>query len=134
VLVAQRWILAILRNRTFFSLAELNEAIRELLERLNTRPFKKLEGCRRSAFESIDRPAMEPLPTLRFERGEWKKAKVNVDYHVAFDDRCYSAPCTLTGAKVEIRATSRVVEVILDRKSPPGNRRSGARQRQAGAE
>jgi transposase len=79
VLIAQRWILAVLRNRTFFSLAELNAAIWELLERLNTRRFQKLEGCRRSAFESIDRPAMRPLPATRFERGEWKKAKVNVD-------------------------------------------------------
>jgi transposase len=116
VLVAQRWILAVLRNRTFFSLAELNEAIHELLERLNSRPFQKLDGCRRSAFESIDRPAMQPLPVLRFERGEWKKLKVNVDYHVAFDDRYYSAPCTLIGVAVEVRATSRVVEIILDRK------------------
>src|SRR5579863_2072932 len=63
VLLAQRWILACLRNRTFFSLDELNAAIAELLERLNTRPFQKLQGCRRSAFESIDRPAMKLLPS-----------------------------------------------------------------------
>ena len=126
VLVAQRWILATLRNRTFFCLAELNEAISELLERLNTRPFKKLEGCRRSAFESIDRPAMQPLPALRFERGEWKKATVNVDYHVAFDDRYYSAPCSLIGAGIEIRATSRVVEVMLGRKRVGSHARSRA--------
>lgn len=112
VLIAQRWILARLRNRTFFGLAELNAAMAELLEELNARPFQKLEGCRRSAFESIDRPAMRPLPAQRFERGEWKKAKVNVDYHVAFDHRFYSAPCTLIGEAVELRATRGTVEVF----------------------
>ena len=126
VLIAQRWILAALRNRTFFSLAALNEAIWELLERLNSRPFQKLEGCRRSAFEGIDRPAMRPLPSLRFERGEWKRAKVNVDYHVAFDDRYYSAPCALIGAAVEVRATRAVVEVFNGRQRVASHVRSRA--------
>jgi transposase len=112
VLIAQRWILARLRNRTFFSLAELNTAIAELLEELNTRPFQKLEGCRASAFESIDRPAMRALPATRFERGEWRKAKVNVDYHLAFDHRYYSVPCGLIGASVELRATPSTVEAF----------------------
>lgn len=124
VLIAQRWILAALRNRTFFSLAELNAAIWELLERLNTRPFQKLEGCRRSAFESIDRPAMRPLPALRFERGEWKKAKVNADYHVEFDSRYYSVHCTLMGARVEVRATRTTVEVFNGRKRVASHARS----------
>jgi transposase len=124
VLVAQRWILAALRNRTFFSIGELNQAIRELLERLNTRPFQKLEGCRRSAFEAIDRPAMRPLPTTRFERGEWKKAKVNVDYHVAFDDRYYSVPCALIGAAVEVRATRSAVEIFHCRERVGSHARS----------
>jgi hypothetical protein len=75
VLVAQRWILACLRNRTFFSLEELNAAIAELLEKLSSTPFKKLEGCRRSAFETIDRPAMRPLPPTRWEFALWKKAR-----------------------------------------------------------
>src|SRR5277367_6072071 len=90
VLIAQRWILACLRDRQFFSLEELNYAIAELLERLNTRPFQKLEGCRRSAFERLDRPAMKPLPARRYELADWGKARVNVDYHVAFEDRFYS--------------------------------------------
>jgi transposase len=124
VLVAQRWILAAIRNRTFFTIAELNEALWELLERLNTRPFQKLDGCRRSAFESIDRPAMRPLPALRFERGEWKKRTVNVDYHVAFDDRYYSAPCPLIGAAVEVRATRSTVEVFHDRQRVASHARS----------
>jgi transposase len=112
VLVAQRWILAALRNRTFFSLAELNEAVAELLERLNTRPFKKLEGCRRSVFEAIDRPAMRPLPARRYELAEWKHAKVNVDYCVVFDHRLYSVPYALVGQHVELRVTVSVVEIL----------------------
>jgi len=124
VLIAQRWILAILRNRTFFSLTELNAAIRELLEGLNTRRFQKLEGCRRSAFETIDRPAMRPLPAMRFERGEWKKAKVNVDYHVEFDSRYYSVPCALTGTTVEARATRNVVEIFNGRNRVSSHARS----------
>jgi transposase len=112
VLIAQRWILARLRNRKFFSLAALNEAIAELLEELNTRPFQKLDGCRRSAFESIDRPAMKALPTRRYELSHWKKAKVNIDYHVTFDDRHYSAPCELIGAAVYVRATRGTIEIL----------------------
>jgi transposase len=112
VLIAQRWILAALRHRTFFSLGELNVAIRELLERLNTRPFQKLEGFRRSAFEALDRPVMRPLPSRRYEIAEWKHAKVNVDYCVTFDHRHYSVPYALVGQAVEIRATASVVEVL----------------------
>ena len=112
VLIVQRWILAALRNRTFFSLAELNAAIAELLERLNTRPFQKLEGCRRSAFEAIDRPVLRPLPPRRYELAEWKKAKVNIDYCVDFDHRLYSVPYTLAGSEVEIRATGSTVEIL----------------------
>jgi hypothetical protein len=112
VLVAQRWILASLRNRRFFSLEELNAAIRELLEKLNTRPFQKLEGCRRSAFEKLDRPVMRPLPARRYELGEWKlKVGVNIDYHLEYDHRFYSVPCELMNGRVDVRATATVVEV-----------------------
>ncbi|MGK3961562.1 IS21 family transposase [Sorangium sp. So ce118] len=112
VLIAQRWILACLRNRRFFSLEELNAAIRELLEKLNTRPFQKLERCRRSAFEKLDRPAMKPLPSRRYEIGAWKlEVGVNIDYHFEYDHRLYSVPSELLGAKVDVRATATVVEV-----------------------
>jgi len=124
VLVAQRWILARLRNRTFFSLDELNEAIWELLEDLNRRPFKKLEGCRRSAFESIDRPAMLALPNTRYELAQWKRATVNIDYHVDFDDRLYSVPCSLIGETVDIRATATTVEVLHGGPRVASHRRS----------
>jgi transposase len=111
VLIAQRWILACLRNRRFFTLEELNAAIRELLEKLNTRPFQKLEGCRRSAFEKLDRPAMRPLPVRRYEIGTWKlEVGVNIDYHFEYDHRFYSVPCELLTAKIDVRATATVVE------------------------
>ncbi len=115
VQIAQRWILACLRNRTFFSLAELNVAIAELLEDLNMRPFQKLDGCRRSAFETIDRPAMKPLPATRYEVADWKWATANIDYHVMYDDRPYSVPHTLTQHAVEVRATAATVEIFHDR-------------------
>lgn len=124
VQVVQRWIVARLRNRTFFTLAELNAAITELLEDLNTRPFQKLEGCRRSAFESIDLPAMKALPADRFTPAEWKGAKSNIDYHVEYDDRLYSVHHTLARQPVEIRATATTVEILHDGKRIASHLRS----------
>lgn len=112
VLVVQRWILARLRNRRFWNLGELNEAIGELVEELNNRPFQKLEGSRRSAFEALERPAMRSLPARRYEMGIWARAKVHIDYHVAFDHRFYSVPVALVGMRVEVRATQSVVEIF----------------------
>lgn len=112
VLIVQRWIFAALRNRTFFSLGELNAAIRELVDKLNARPFKKLDGCRQSAFETIDRPALRPLPARRYELADWKRAKVNIDYCVTYDHRHYSVPYALVGESVEVRATASVVEIL----------------------
>ncbi len=112
VLVAQRWILASLRNRRFFSLEELNAAIRELLEKLNTKPFQKLAGCRRSAFDTLDRPVMTVLPARRYEIGAWKlQVGVNIDYHVEYDHRFYSVPCALMNSRVDVRATATVIEI-----------------------
>ena len=92
VLLVQRWILARLRNRRFFSLGELNVAIAGLLIDLNRRTFKKLPGCRRSAFEQLDAPALRPLPPTRFVISRWKTVKVNIDYHVEFEGHYYSVP------------------------------------------
>ncbi len=110
VLLVQRWILARLRNRRFFSLGELNRAIAALLIDLNNRPFKKLPGCRRSAFETIDAPALRPLPPARFVVGRWKAATVNIDYHVEFEGHYYSVPHRLVRAKVDLRVTGDLLE------------------------
>ena len=110
VLVVERWILARLRNRRFFHLAELNQAIAELLVDLNQRAFKKLPGCRRSAFEQLDAPALQPLPAKRFEIFRWKSAKVNIDYHVEYEGHYYSVPHALVRTTVELRVTASLVE------------------------
>jgi transposase len=112
VQVVERWILAALRKRTFFSLGAVNEAIAELLATLNNRPFRKREGSRKTLFESLDRPALHPLPVNRYEYGEWKRARVNIDYHVEFDHHWYSVPYQLTQQEVELRATAATVEVF----------------------
>ena len=82
VLLAQRWILARLRDLTFFSIEELNQAIRELLEDFNDRPMQKLGVSRRQLWEQLDRPALKSLPPERYEMGEWSKCRVNIDYHI----------------------------------------------------
>jgi len=112
VLIAQRWILACLRNRTFFSLEELNTAISTLLIRLNTRGFQKLDGCRQSVFESLDKPAMTTLPVTRWQYTEHKKARVNIDYHVELDRRLYSVPYQLVREQVDLRFTTATVEIF----------------------
>jgi transposase len=112
VLLAQRWILARLRDQRFFSLDELNRSIRELLTRLNTRPFKKLPGCRQSAFDAIDRPALRALPAMRYEFAEWKTARVGIDYHVDGDGHYYSVPHRFAREKVDVRMTASIVEVF----------------------
>lgn len=128
VQIVQRWVVARLRNRTFFSLEDLNAAIAELLEDLNGRPFKKLDGCRRSAFESIDRPAMKPLPPNRYVVAEWKKARANIDYHVQYEDRFYSVPHTLVSREVEVRATAMTVEILHDTRRVASHLRSYGRK------
>jgi transposase len=113
VLQVERWVLAPLRHRSFFSLAELNEAIRKRLEFLNNRPFEKLQGTRRSLFESLDKPSLKPLPTHRFVFAEWKTARVNIDYHIEVDRHYYSVPYQLIHEKVEVRLTGTTVEIFL---------------------
>jgi transposase len=111
VQVAQRWILARLRNRTFFSLEELNPAIAVLLEDLNGRKMQKIGKSRRELWEQLDRPALQALPTHRYEPAEWKICGVNIDYHIEVDRHPYSVPFQLLGEKVEARFTSTIVEV-----------------------
>lgn len=124
VLVAQRWILARLRDQTFFSIDELNRAIWKLLEELNDRPLQKVGVSRRQLYEQLDRPALKPLPTQRYEVGEWKRCTVNIDYHVDVDHHYYSVQHQLRGEKVEARFTSSTVEILYKGKRITSHRRS----------
>jgi transposase len=112
VQIAQRWILARMRNETFFSLAELNERIAELLEDLNGRVMRRYGKSRRQLFEELDRPALRPLPAQRFVWGDWKNAGVNIDYHIDVEHHYYSVPHTLVHERVDVRFTASTVEIF----------------------
>jgi transposase len=112
VLIVERWILASLRDRIFFSLDELNLAIRELLEIINRRKLKKLDSTRQELFETIDKPALRPLPDTRYTFLEWKEAKVNIDYHISVDKHLYSVPYALVGETVTVRMSLSCVEIL----------------------
>jgi transposase len=112
VLIANRWILAVLRQRTFYSLAELNAAIRDCLERLNTRLLRKAKKSRRELFESLDLPSAQPLPANPYEYAEWGKARVNIDYHIEVDGHYYSVPFQLLHERLDVRLTATTVEMF----------------------
>jgi transposase len=112
VQIVERWILARLRHHSFFSLAELNAAIAELLPALNERPFQGRTESRRDLFEAIDRPALRPLPSEPYDYAEWRKAKPGIDYHIAIEKRLYSVPHNLIGQTLDVRLTATTVEVL----------------------
>ena len=112
VLVVERWILARLRHRRFFSLAELNEAMALLVTDLNSRPMRRLGVSRRDLFLELDHPALKPLPTQAYEYAEWRLRRVSLDYHVDIDGHYYSVPYRLIRAQVEARLTTRTVEIF----------------------
>jgi transposase len=112
VQVVQRWIVAALRKRKFFSLEEVNQAIAELLVRLNERPFRKRPGSRATLFAQLDRPALKPLPATRFQFGEWETARVNIDYHIEVRRHFYSVPYALVHQEVDVHLTAETVEVL----------------------
>jgi transposase len=112
VQVVQRWILARLRNQTFFSLDELNARIRELRDELAERRMRKYGLSRRELFERTDLPALRPLPAAPYELASWSKANLGSDYHVEVDGHAYSVPHRLVGRDVEMRATANTVEVL----------------------
>jgi transposase len=113
VLLVYRWILARLRHQRFFSLDELNIAIRPLLIELNDRPFQRLPGCRRSVFEALDSPAMRALPVAPYTYAEWRERTVAFDYHVDVDRHYYSVPHALVGHSVWTRYTASTVEIFF---------------------
>lgn len=106
------WILARIRNRTFFSLAELNDAIHVLLDGYNDRAFQKRPGSRRSLFEELDRPALSPLPAERYQFAQWHKVRPHVDYHVSIDQHHYSVPHQLAKRELDARVTATTIEVF----------------------
>ena len=112
VQVVQRWIVAALRKRKFFSLAEVNRAIAELLVRVNQRPFRKREGSRATLFAQLDRPALKPLPATRYQFGEWETARVNIDYHIEVERHFYSVPYALVHQELDVHLTGETVEIL----------------------
>lgn len=113
VQIVERWILARLRHHSFFSLAEVNQCIRALLEELNTKPFKQLPGNRRQAFEQLDRPALRPLPRHPYRYVDIKPVKVNIDYHVQYQDHHYSVPHQYVGEKLELHAGDTLITLYF---------------------
>jgi transposase len=124
VQVVQRWILARLRNRRFFSLAELNQAIGELVAQLNDRPMRGWGTTRRALYEQVDRPALLALPPTAYEYAEWKRCRVNLDYHVEIDKHFYSVPFRLLRAEVDARVTAATVELFHHGKLVAAHQRS----------
>ncbi len=130
VLLVERWILARLRNRRFYSLGELNLEVRKLLDVVNNKPFKKMPGSRRSLFEEIERPALRRLPTRPYEFATFLRGrKVHIDYHVEVDYHYYSVPYQHTGERVDLRLTASVVEIFLRGKRVASHLRSYQRGR-----
>lgn len=127
VLITERWILARLRNQTFFSLEDLNAAIGKLLEDINNRPMRHYGKSRRELFEELERTALAPLPATDFEYAEWKSAKVHPDYHIDVAKTFYSVPHQLIGKKVTVRLTHQVVEIFFNHKRVASHRRRSER-------
>ena len=114
VLIVERWLLGRLRHRTFYSLAEVNSAIAELMRHLNEeRPIRRLGVTRRQLLEEIDRPALKSLPAEPYEFSEWRTCRVGIDYHVEVAAHYYSVPHRFARAEVDARLTARTVEIFL---------------------
>ena len=112
VQVVERWVLARLRHRRFFSLDELNAAIRELIDELNTRTMRRIGCSRRALFKAIERTALLSLPSEPFEYAEWKRWRPGLDYHIEVHGHWYSVPHGLIREVVEARITDRTVEIF----------------------
>jgi transposase len=114
VRIVERWVLGRLRNRIFYSLAELNAAIAECLADLNERRVLRQFGrTRRQLFEEIDAPNLKPLPAEPWVHAQWKRCRVGLDYHIALEQHHYSVPHRYARREVEVRYTARSVEIFL---------------------
>lgn len=116
VLLAQRWILFVLRRQTFFTLEEANRAIRTLLDQLNHKPFQKQVGSRYSRWLEHELPTLQSLPATPYECAEWGKVRAGSDYHVRIDGHSYSVPYQLRGKELDYRMTDKIVEFISNGK------------------
>lgn len=112
VQIAQRWILARMRNEKFTSLGELNERIAELCAELNRRVMRHYKASRLELFERLDKPALRALPEEPFEHAEWTKVRLNIDYHAQVDEHFYSAHFTLVHEELWARSTAATVELL----------------------
>lgn len=124
VQVVERWILARLRHYQFFSLTQLNQAIRTLLEELNHRPMKKLSTTRTQLFLQLDKPALKPLPVIAYQYCEWRKVRAGLDYHIEIDGHYYSVPFSLAKQELEVRLAGQVLEVLHQGKRVASHPRS----------
>ena len=124
------WITAALRNEQFFSLSELNQAIRKKLAEFSRRPFQKKEGSRYGIFRDEEQPLLAKLPTTRFELAEWKSATVQFNYHISLDGMLYSVPYEFIKRKVEVRITETVVEIFYNHNRIASHRRLYGRKGQ----
>lgn len=113
VLLAERWILAALRNRTFFSLEELRDAVKPLVEKLNNRTMRQFKKSRRQLFEELERPALKPLPSKAYEFADWARPRLQINYHLEFDEHFYSAPYQLVSQRLDLRATETTIELFF---------------------
>lgn len=124
------WITAALRNEQFFSLAELNAAIRIKLKEFVNRPFQKKEGSRYEIFRDEELPLLAPLPATPYELAEWKQATVQYNYHISVDGMLYSVPYEYIKRKVDVRVTASRVEVFYDQRSIASHRKLAGRKGQ----
>ena len=124
VQIVQRWIVAALRNHTFFSLAELNRSIAERLQDLNNRPLQQMKVSRRELYQTLDKPALKALPSSPYEYAQWSTAGVNIDYHIVVDSHFYSVPYQLAKERVEVRLTDSMVEVLFKNRRVAAHPRS----------
>ncbi len=111
--IVERQLMAPLRHRTFTSLTEINVALKEGLKKLNSQPFQKMKTSRDELYQTVDKPALKPLPSSRYQYAQWEKVTVGMDYHVNFEGHFYSVPHQYLRQKIEIRATSKIVECFL---------------------
>jgi len=127
VLIAERWIIARLRDRKFCSLGEVNAAVRGCVAEINARPFQKLDGSRQLLFEQVERPGLRPLPAIRYEFATWHKARVNIDYHIAADKHYYPVLYQLARQQVDVRLSAATVEIFRSSRRVASHPRSHVR-------